>query len=244
MSKTIQLNNQKYQCPTSWDDVTLADQIRIADIAAKHTGLTSQLQLIAGYANIPVDEIKHTHISKLPTLVKHLEFVSEELDKEPISEFEHKGHKYYLMPTLLNGEFQDFISLEAVMANNSDNPYEGLPMMIAIIAKRENESLDDYDLEERSKEFLDLPIVIANKVSGFFLNFAQISLLSTPTFLNQYQEKINQEVTRGFEELENTIRQSGGQGLLGRFQRWTLRKYVKSLKKNWSSSLIGTQSKS
>lgn len=236
MPKKIQLNDKEYQCPSSWDDVTVADQIRIAEIATKHTGLTSQLQLISGYANIPVDEIKRTHINKLPKLVKHLSFINEPLSKEPISEFEHKGHKYYVMDTLLNGEFQDFISLEAAIANNKDKVYNALPLMVAILAKREGETLDSYDVEERAKEFYDLPIEIANRLSTFFLNYATISQVNTPTFLNQFQKETNQEAIKRLDELENTTKQLDGQGLRGRLQKKTLQEYLKSFREEFLSS--------
>lgn len=242
--KKITLNNKKYDIPSSWDDITLTDQIRIADVAAKHTGLTSQLQLVAGYANIPIEVIKHLHISELPKLVKQLDFVKEPLETKPMESFEHKGHTYHIIPTLLNGEFQDFISLEAVMTNHKENIYEGLPMMIAILCKRENESLDDYDIEERSKEFMDLPIRIVNNISSFFLNIGISSQLSTPTYLGEMEKNLSQEVIKALDELILTTKQSGGQGLLGRLQKRMLRKYAQYLKKNFISSLTGTQSKS
>ena len=245
MKKTIQLNGIKYQCPTGWEDITVADQIRVSEIAAKYTGLTKNLQLIAGYCNIPVEEIKKTNINKLGGLVQHLSFLGDPISQDPITEFKHRGHKYKIIPTLIDAEFQDFISLETVINNYNDNPYDALPMMIAILAKRDGESLDDYDIEERAKEFLDLPIDTANRVSVFFSQIAMMShITDTLTSSEQVSQGMKEEVTRQFEELETTIQQSGGQGLRGRLQRWILRKWKKSLKSHWDSYLIGTASKS
>ena len=242
--KNITLNNKKYNMPESWDDITVKDQIRIANIAQEYTGLTAQLQLIAGYANIPVDEIKHTHISKLPTLVKHLEFIQEPLKDEPIEEFEFKGEKYHVMQTLIDGEFQDFISLESAIKNNEEKSYEAVPMMIAILAKKQGESLDDYDIDERAKLFLDLPIKIANSISSFFLSFAMLSQSNTPTSLVEVEKKMNEEVLKRFEELKNTTIPLDGLGWFGRLRVKMLRRYTKSLEKNFRSSLTSTQSKS
>jgi len=220
--------------PESWDDITVKDQIRIANIAQEYTGLTAQLQLIAGYANIPVDVIKKTHINKLPTLVKHLEFITEDLVEEEIEGFEHNGHKYFLMPSLLNAEFQDFVSIEASIQNNKENKYEALPMMIAILAKREDETLDDYNLEERSKEFLTLPIKTANSISTFFLNLGMLSQLTTQISSEQIIQETEKELIRRFEELENILKQSDGGTWSGRFRKKMLLKYVMSLKKNFN----------
>ena len=234
--KKITLNKQKYNCPTSWSDITVQDQIRVSQIAAEHTGLTKNLQLIAGYAKIPVEEIKRTHISKLTNLLKHLDFIVEPMNEDPIYSFEHRGHEYSVMQSLQDAEFQDFISLESVMAMYKDNNFEALPMMIAILCKREGESLDSYDIEERAKEFLDLPIDTANRVSVFFSRIGLISQINTPTFLEAYQKKTNQELTNSLDELESTIQQSGGQGLLGNLRRWTLRKYAQSFRRDFLSS--------
>jgi hypothetical protein len=242
--KQIQLNGIKYKCPTSWEDITIKDQIRVSQIAQEHTGLTKNLQLISGYANIPVEEIKTTHINKLTGLVGHLSFLSEPINEDPITEFEHKGHKYNIMPTLLEGQFQDFISLDTVMSNFKDDKYQALPMMIAILAKREGETLDDYDVEERAKEFLDLPIDIANRIAVFFSQVETLSQINTLTSSSAYQEKIEQELIKQLDVLENTIRQSDGQGLLGRLQKWMSLKYVKYFKKDLNSYLTGTQLKS
>ncbi len=242
--KKIQLNSVSYQVPTSWDDVTVGDQIRISKIAQENTGLTSQLQLIAGYANIPVSVIKKTHISKLPTLVKHLEFIQEPLEDEPIENFKFKGDTYYLMPTLIEGEFQDFISLESAIKNNEESNYKALPMMIAILAKKEGENLDSYDLEERAEMFKDLPIQTANRISSFFLSFAMLSSANTQTSLELVEKEREKEMIKRFEELKSTTTKLDGLGWFGRLRMRMLHKYVKSYEKGYRSSLISTQSKS
>lgn len=241
--KQIELNGIKYNVPTSWEDITIKDQIRVSEISQKYTGLTSQLQLLAGYSNIPVDVLKHINIKHLPELLSNLEFINEPLNQDPISKFEYKGDKYYVMPTLIDGEFQDFISLESVIQMYAEKPADGLPFIIAILCKREGETLDSFDIEERAKHFLDLPIDIANRVSVFFSQLEKLSMINTPTFLEQYQKEVDKKAINQLNELENTMKQSDGQGWLGRLQRKILLKYVQYLKKNYISYLTGTVSK-
>lgn len=242
--KTITLNNKTYKCPSSWEDVTLGHQIKISQIRKQYSGLTTQLQLIAGYANIPVEEIRHANIKDLPELISNLSFITQPINQDPITYFTHRGHEYYVMETLENGEFQDFISLESVLSNYKDNTVEGLPLMIAILCKRKDETLDSYDVEERAKEFYDLPFDTANRVSVFFSQIAKISHLNSPIFLENLQKTIDKEAINYLEELERTTKKSDGSGLLGRLRKWTLRKYIQYLKKNYVSYLNGTQLKS
>lgn len=242
--KTITLNSVKYQCPDNWNDIKVEDQIRVSKVSKQYSGMSEQLILISAYCNIPMQVIKETHISKLPTLVKHLEFLNKDIDDSNINEFEHKGEKYYIMPSLIKGQLQDWISLESVFESNKDEPYEGLPMMIAILAKRDGETIDDYDIMERSKEFLDLPLPIANRISSFFLNLNKMrSFLPTPTSSEgEIVMLATDQLRKEFELLESTISKlDTGKHSLSKYQKTLLINFSKRIKQSWEKSLTSTQ---
>src|SRR5690606_22956783 len=92
-----------------------------------------------------------------------------EPEVKPIHEFTHNGQKYSVINHLLNAQSQDFISLMALEKDNEKHPWRGLAKKIAILAKKEGETLDDYDIQERSNQFLDLSITIAKSLDSFFL---------------------------------------------------------------------------
>lgn len=236
--KEIQFNNKKYSVPTSWDEVTLHRQMQVERYASNQTNeAAKKIAMIAGYSGIPINELKNAHINKITPLMKHIQFINEPFPKEPLYEFEHRGVKYSVLDTLTKGEFQDWISYETVMQDYKDNTYNALPIVIAILAKREGESLDDYDPIERSKEFYDLPISIAHRLWVFF--YLTEKGFTLPTQLSSIQKLV---LERSFLESENILSRRGGTVLHTLWLR-LLKSYVKSLKKSWSSYLTTFQSR-
>lgn len=140
--------------------------------------------------------------------MNELSFCSTPLNNKPVYEFELHDIKYKVLPTLLKAEFQDFLSIETILDNYKGKEYQALPYIIAVLAKRENETLDKYDLQERMKIFLDLPLTTANAIylflsdrknvfdrfpqdvkrrgSGFFDNASFISTVTTPQIIAHY----------------------------------------------------------
>jgi len=184
--KQFQYKNQKYSVPCEWKEIPLRMVMQMArDEKEFVSDSGKQLAYISAYAGIPVDVLKHSTITEVGRLFQYLEFLSKPLPETPIFEFEFEGEKYSVAETIAKQEFQDFISLETVIADNDGNIYESLPMIIAIMAKRQGESLDDIDLDARAKLFENLPMTIAHPLSVFFCQQEQISTMLSQLSLQQ-----------------------------------------------------------
>jgi hypothetical protein len=108
------------------------------------------------------------HINHIKNILTEIEFIKTPLQSNPIHEFEFKGEKYNVTQSLLKSEFQDFLSLETLLENHKNNLYNALSTIVAILAKKDGESLDDYDIESRSELFRQLPIAVAHVYILFF----------------------------------------------------------------------------
>lgn len=235
--KGISINNVKYKVPTKWEDIHIRHQIKLSELEKENPKASHQLLIMSAYGDIPLDVLKHIHISRLPKILAHLKFITDQPETKHMSEFEHNGHTYSVMDSLLKGEFQDFISLETLVKEFADGDYNSLTRMIAVLAKRDGETLDDYDIDVRAREFLDLPLLTAISLQGFFLNCANMSQISTVLSSDPEVEKnLDKAATKFLNDIERTLKQQDGLGWLGRWRRNLSVKFVRSLKKTWGLS--------
>jgi len=235
--KTIEFKDKKYQVPESWDEVTLKQQIEVSKIA-KNQKHIQQIALVAGYTGIDIDVLKKTNIKELQPLFKKIEFVSSKIPDEPIERFTHNGVEYSVTPTLLRSEFQDFISLENIVKDFDEREYEALPIMIAILAKKDGESLDDFDIMERSKAFEDLSISTANRLKVFFYLLVNQSLSSSEGY-----SSLNQVLQKRIKEVKGSLKKQDGKGLPTRLLRGISRKYIQYIEKAWNKYYTSLHSK-
>ena len=224
--KKFKLNQKEYDCPQNWSEVTLAMQIKVSEDAAKIINNESlqRIALISGYANIPIEELKKTPVTQIQKLFKYLSFINEPLPTNPITEFEFKGEKYYVIDSIINQQFQDWVSIETAFQNHKDEPYKAMPLVLAILAKRKGETLDDYDLIKRAKEFEELPLTIVEPLRVFFSTIGKASLILTQLSLKENQETI---INNKLKELKSIVNKQVGGGLFMKFQIGILKLWIK-----------------
>ncbi|GAF77899.1 unnamed protein product [marine sediment metagenome] len=242
--KNIQFNNKKYDIPTVWDDVTLKMQMQVSTISHKEKYVKT-LGLLGGYSGIPVEELKKAKLNDCERVMKHMTFMGEPVPDEPVLEFDYAGHHYMVPSTMIEQEFQDYVAIQTAVAEYGDNQWMVTPYILAVMCKRDDEeSIDDFDINERAKHFEDIPIGIANGVAAFFLSnslaYKSIGMLSSP-------EVIHATVQGKIEELNHSLsqlRKQRGGNLLIRLWVTMSRKYTMYLSRNWEKSFNSQQSKS
>jgi hypothetical protein len=240
--KTIKFNNKQYQVPENWSEVTLGQQIQVSEISHGEKYVKT-LGIIAGYTKIPVDELKHAKIQDVNAIMESLTFLQDDISEEPITEFQFRGETYYVHQNLLEQEFQDFVSIQTAIAEAGDKRWQASPYILAVMAKRQGETLDDYDIRARAKAFQELDVVTANRVAAFFLSSSKvlksISMLSSPA--------IQQEALRNkWRELKDSVKQlkkQHGGNLLIRLWTTILLRWTTYLEKQWEKSCSSPASK-
>jgi hypothetical protein len=225
--KKFKFKNKEYKICTSWDEVTLEQQIKVSEDSREfNTEATKIIALLSGYSGIPIDVLKHSTPKEVGRLMKHLAFIKEPIPDKIVTSFVFNNETYNVSQNLLEQEFQDYISLEAALSNNENDIYKSLPLIIAILAKKNNESLDDYNVEERAEEFKQLPISIANGISVFFYTVGRLSLINSQLYSDP--KKLIQKKQ---DELESSLKRRGG-GLLRYLYRKVSLTYIKYLRRN------------
>jgi len=155
-----------------------------------------------------------------------------------------------VMESLEKAEFQDWVSSQTVIYQYRDKPVQALPKLIAILCKKDGESLSDFDIEERSQMFLELPITTARDLECFFLHC--LRAYNAVTLLYSTIPEQEAIVLNKFLELGNTMKQrqvelgwySPTRFVIGIYRRYLLylkrqleksfnSKYTEISRKNW-----------
>lgn len=243
--KTITVNNKKYITPESWQEVTLKQQIQISkDTDAIIIPELKKFAILSAYAGIPIVELKQAKLTELTEVFKSIKFINEDLPTHSITFFEFNGKKYHCGQNLIEMQFQDFISIENTLAENSGNTQQALPTILAIMCKqvKDNgllETIDDYDITARAKEFEDLPITIAHSLSLFFSASEKVLLNTFPLFLNPENQQVIMQ--KQIDTVESMLKELAGKGLLMRCVAGILRIYLKSIKRQQHKHFTSTQ---
>ena len=223
--KEIQFNNKKYNVPQTWDEVTLK---MVIDVQT-YVDLLPNAELIcvvAGYTGIPIDELKPAKVAQVQKMVKEMSFIYKEYQPQMNNEFEHKGKTYGMELDVQDIRFEDYISAQTILHNHRDNPVQGLPKLIATLCKTKNETINDFVLEVRAHEFLDLGYTKVKDVETFFLRALNAYEVSSRLSLTDSQ--MVELIRTQLKELRLTMKQSevrNGGTWLTRFRIMYLRIY-------------------
>ena len=201
--RTITYNEKEYSIPTDWNEITLEMQINAEDLIKKMGNELGLIGLISAYTDIPIKAIKEGDVALMNDIHNTLAFIYEGYVPEPITEFEHNGHMYYLKE-LQDTQFQDFISLQNILSNNKNESLKPLPRIIAVMCKMENETLDDYKIDDRAKEFMTLPLSTAKDCEAFFLTKSQELRLILALSTKDFQEQL---LSIKYESAKNSIKE-------------------------------------
>lgn len=240
--KEIVFNNKTYQCPTSWDEVTIEMLIKASELS-EFLEDAPIIAIISAYTGIPVKELRVQNVNAVNSVVECLSFINAQYVPVPSTGFDFNGCRYECEADITNQKFEDWVSVQTCLFNYKDEQHRALPRLLAILCKKDGETLADFDLNHRTTEFMKLPMTKAKDVEGFFLHslnaYKGLTLLSSMT--NVQQELILHKV----QELQNTMKRlkahtgmfSGTRLLIGLYQiqMWWVKK---QLEKSFNSEPI------
>lgn len=228
--KTITFNNKQYNIPQEWSEVTIAMLIQsslLADILDE----APIIAIVSAFTNIPVQQLKSNKAIEVQDILTIMTFVDNEYKPEPSTSFEFNGETYYCNEDLTQQNFEDWVSIQTALFNYKDNLVKALPRMIAILCKKKGETLDDFDLTERSKMFEALPMTKAKDIEAFFLS--SINAYKSLTLLSSIVD-INQNIALAkIQELQNTAKaykERTGTSFFTKLQIGALQSYLKLVK--------------
>lgn len=222
--KRVILNGLEYNIPTSWEDITIKDyqriykQIGIYNESVKKEKINEFddvmeiIKLISVYSSIPEKELKIANINDVVGIINDMSFIKDEIPSKQIVEFKFKNKTYNVIQSLHKQQFQDYVSLENIIQRG--NNVENMHYILAIMAREGvDETLDDYDVDERAKEFLNLDIITANNISVFFSSLEKV-YTQISTLYSHPKEVIQMKA----QEVMNSLNALDGQGWFTRWQ--------------------------
>lgn len=187
--KEIVFNDKTYSIPEKWEEVTVGMLIRSAELAEILEDAPI-VAIISAYTGIPAKDLKSSMANEVQEIILIMQFIETPYTPIPAIEFMHEDVLYSCPDDLLQQRFEDWVSIQTALYNNREHQERVLPRMIAIMCKKPNEVLDDFDLNERTEIMMRLPMTVAKDVECFFLHS-----------LNQYKSttlwsSINPEVEK------------------------------------------------
>lgn len=234
--KSIKFLDKTYECPESWNEVKLKQQIEVSEIANQQK-YVKMIALVAGYTGIPIETLKQAPIKEGERLMKELDFLKKDLPEDPIKEFELNGDKYYVADSITKMQWQEYVSNMTAIEMFNDNIWKVTPFLLATMAKREGETLDDFDIEKRAQFFeenIDVPT--ANRLRSFFLTNWRVSKFITQLSSPDQQQKILQNKIKELRSSINKLKKTRGGNLLIRLWIIILNKWICYLEKQWVKS--------
>jgi hypothetical protein len=176
--------------PKSWSDVTVAQYIEARKSVNMDSNFESQLELLGVLADVPTEDLEDLELDEFSALLAKISFVQSEPNKRAAQSI----LEYQLKP-LNKIKVEEFLDLEYYVTKDY---IENLPIICAILYKQtrvdEWKHLSyephEYDLEERSKEFLNLSI---NSVYGVVTSYLEWRENFLNTYSNLFDEPITEE---------------------------------------------------
>ena len=188
--RKITYNEKVYNIPTDWNEITIRQHLAAEDLAKELGKELEFMAIVSAYTDIPIGLIKKGMTQEMHEIMQSLEFLTQDYKPNPITKFLFKKEEYFIEPYLVNNQFQDWLTVQTILTNNEENPMHGIARVIAVIAKKKDETLDDFNLDEREELFKDLPMDIVKDIESFFLLNYQKSkmnmLLSSKEFQSDY----------------------------------------------------------
>lgn len=240
--KTITFNHKKYDVPTTWRDVTLRMQLEVSKIESTQAHVKT-IAVIAAYTGIPILDLRNAKVEQLAEIMSVLAFIDTPINTKPVFNFMYKGHEYNVMESLINNQFQDYVACQTAISEYDKDMWKQLSYLAAILAKRNGETLDSFDVNERAEYMMDLDVNTCNGIAAFFL-----SNQKALDFISQWSSPQTVEVglENKLRELENTLNQlqkHRGKNLLIRLWIGISRNYIKSIRSQSVKSLNSPASK-
>lgn len=170
----------------------LKELIKISNLP--NTIENKSLVELAILENVNLDELKQFSLPRIESLYEKYSFLYDSNPLPPIREFSLNGVEYNLPLTLTELPYGIWIDLETILSNNQygDTTLEKLPYILYILVFRNNYLIDNLssNIEEGSKQFLDVDIKSAIQLHTFFLLLEKGSPQLTEVFMKEKLLKV------------------------------------------------------
>lgn len=234
------ISGENYSIPTSWDDIKLKTYLDVAKLKDVKEEEFKELIIISHYTGIPLQTLKRMKLSDLNEIINDMSFLAKEIPEMAIEQFTISGETFHVMQSFLLEEAQDYFAVEAILQEANHDPMKALPKLLAVVCKKQGESLDDISIEKRQTFFLEnLSVQQAESLKVFFYQCASLFKINSLLYSNS-----DQIIQKKVQEVETTLKRLDGTGWYGTWLKKTLQRFLRYYEHVWKTSYSGTQSTS
>lgn len=202
--KQIKIKNESYSLPTSWDEITVNQLVKIEQLNNEEVSLNKMTKIASILLDVEEDTLLSIEIGEYMTLLQN---ISELMGSTtPNSKFQPKitldGVTYTAVEVQewTTREFTDFDTLSSDKTN--------LPLLLALIYRVEGEELNSENytatIKERASKFETLPASVAIGAISFFtkslLTYINNTLSSSEAVRNQMEK--NPKIAEAMNKLQ------------------------------------------
>lgn len=212
--------------PTTWDDLTLQEFIKIKKLYDKYDNDVPIITLLSHLTKKDEKYFKDAPALVITKMIDSIKFLREPITEKATNSIEIDGKIYYI-----NSEedlkFGEFVDSQTVLESDQDN----FSALLAILCRLPEEIYNDEfiakTLPKRIKMFEKQPMSKIQPLLNFFLLRLQDSVVLTPQFSEAMQGQINCTL----EALENLGKSGHGKERFTIWQRIKLARLKKLLKR-------------
>ena len=206
--KRIQFNGKDYDIPQEWSDVNVGMLIKSSELAELLND-APVVAIISAYTGIPIKELKSNKAVDVQDIMETMFFISKDYKPVPKTSFTLDGITYKCEEDIVNQKFEDWVSVQTALYNFGADRVRALPRILAIMCKKEGETLDDFNLDERTELFNRVSMTDAKDIEAFFLHLLQA--YKSVTLLSSTQDVQKEIVLHKVQELSDTLKTHKGQ---------------------------------
>ena len=233
--KAIKFNDREIHVPTAWNEITIKQQIEAEKIqnTQKHI---KNMGIMAAYTGIPLEELREAPVPSLLNVVEALSFIDTPISTEPLFQFTYRGEEYNVSDTIIKQQWQDYVAAQTAIAEYEEDIWTQLSYLLAIMAKRSGETLNNFDVNERALYMQGVDVETCQRVASFFLSNQKvseyISVLSSPAVVELSLENKFNELSLTLNQLK---KQRGGNFAI-RLWIGVIKMWIRFSKKEWAKS--------
>ena len=220
----IKIENDSYEIPTEWKDITLSYWCGLYSIISKYTKKDNEGNLIEpDYSELELlkmnrdifmyltglnqNEMSRLDVDSVNEAVSKFSSLLEEYNPKGIEKFELDGEEYLFPKEFLRrntfGDYIESTHLDSTIEIMKHGRFDVLPEQMAILCRRADEEYDDDVIPAKTEKFKELSMDFVWEFS-FFLTMQSVKLTQTfQMFLGKTKEEVEVEKVK-FLQLDST----------------------------------------
>lgn len=165
--------NQTHNLPSSWDEVTVSQFVRLYNFKSTSNELLSAVNLISAISEIDTSVLLQMDIDDFKILTNQVKFLSSEVPRNDVDFLEVNGEKYYLYTDFNKLTTGEVITIETILESSDYDVHKVMSDLLCLFLRKKDEEgkYEKFTTEmlKRKEIFLTLPITQIYHVFGFFL---------------------------------------------------------------------------